>query len=238
MDVIILAGGLGTRLRSVITDVPKPMAAIADRPFLVYLLDYLIAQKISNHFILSVGYQYQKIIDYFGNNYQSFPLTYSIEYNSLGTGGGIKLALSHAQTEQVLILNGDTLFNVNLSEMFDCHCQQQAQLTLALKPLNNFERYHNVLRDKQGQLIGFEDKKFQTQGLINGGVYIVNNNLLSRFNLPEKFSFEEDFLKPNLQEINIYGFISTAYFIDIGIPEDYQKSQIEFPELFNSRNQV
>ena len=114
MDVIILAGGLGTRLRSVINTLPKPMAPVADRPFLEYLLDYLISQKITNKFLVSVGYEHQKIIDHFGYKYKEYELTYLIEDTPLGTGGAIRLALNKIETEQALIVNGDNLFNVNL----------------------------------------------------------------------------------------------------------------------------
>ncbi|GBE73771.1 mannose-1-phosphate guanyltransferase [Microcystis aeruginosa NIES-87] len=233
MDVIILAGGLGTRLRSVINSLPKPMAPVADRPFLEYLLDYLISQKITNKFLVSVGYEHQKIIDHFGDQYKEYELNYLIEDTPLGTGGAIQLALNKIQTEQALIVNGDTLFNVNLSEMIDFHRKQQADLTLALKLLKNFDRYNNVIQDHQNKVIKFEEKQFKDKGLINGGIYLIDKNLISQFDLPEKFSFEEDFLKPCLKQIAMYGFVSKNYFIDIGIPEDYQKSQIELPALFN-----
>jgi len=198
MDVIILAGGLGTRLRSVINTLPKPMAPVADRPFLEYLLDYLISQKITNKFLVSVGYEHQKIIDYFGDQYKEYELTYLIEDTPLGTGGAIRLALNRIETEQALIVNGDTLFNVNLSALINLHNQKKSLITVALKPLTDFDRYNN----------------------------------------PSKFSFEDDFLKVYTEKIPMYGFISDEYFIDIGIPQDYEKSQIELPELFNSRNQV
>jgi len=233
IDVIILAGGLGTRLRSVLPNLPKPMAPVADRPFLAYLLDYLILQNVSNKFFLSVGYEYQKIIDYFGDNYQSCNLIYSVEHTPLGTGGGIKLALNQSETEQVLIVNGDTLFNVNLQEMRDFHIRQEADMTLALRPLENFERYNNVRLNENDRVVEFEEKKLKNKGLINGGIYILNKHLLERFTLPEKFSFEEDFLKPYINKIKVFGFVSNQYFIDIGIPVDYQKSQVELPALFN-----
>ncbi len=159
MDVIILAGGLGTRLRSVINSLPKPMAPVADRPFLEYLLDYLISQKITNKFLVSVGYEHQKIIDHFGDNYKEYELTYLIEDTPLGTGGAIQLALNKIQTEQALIVNGDTLFNVNLSALINLHSQKKSLMTVALKPLTDFDRYNNVLLDDDQKIIGFESKK-------------------------------------------------------------------------------
>ena len=208
---------------------PKPMASIAERPFLEYLFDYLIAQDIHNTLIVSVGYQHQKIINYFGNRYKSSNLIYAVEDTPLGTGGAIKLALSKTKTEHVFIVNGDTLFNVNLAKMIDFHIQKNADITLALKPLTNFERYNNVLIDRDCQVVEFEEKQRKKEGHINGGIYLIDRNILEQYSLPDKFSFEEDFLKPYAQAVKIYGFISTSYFIDIGIPEDYQKSQIELP---------
>jgi D-glycero-alpha-D-manno-heptose 1-phosphate guanylyltransferase len=234
LDTIVLAGGLGTRLRAVVQDCPKPLAPVANRPFLEYLFDYLISQSICDRCILSVGYEYQKIIDHFADRYKSLPLIYSIEYTSLGTGGGIQLALSQAKSSVVLVTNGDTLFHVDLAAMLNFHEQQGADLTLALRPLENFERYNNVIREETGRLLRFEEKQFKERGLINGGIYLINKNLLAQFNLPEKFSFEEDFLKPYLDKMQVYGFVSSAYFIDIGIPADYQRSQSELPTLFST----
>ncbi|HBL10902.1 MAG TPA: D-glycero-D-manno-heptose 1-phosphate guanosyltransferase [Cyanobacteria bacterium UBA11162] len=229
MDIIILAGGLGTRLRTVVKGLPKPMASVANRPFLEYLFDYLIRQDINNTFIVSVGYEYQKIINHFGDNYKSYHLIYVVEDTPLGTGGGIKLALSQTKTEQVLIINGDTLFNANLPEMINFHFNKDADITLALKPLTNFERYNNIRLDKYYKVMEFQEKQMKEKGYINGGIYILRKKILETFNLPDQFSFEEDFLKPYSNQIKIYGFISSNYFIDIGIPEDYKKSQIQLP---------
>jgi D-glycero-alpha-D-manno-heptose 1-phosphate guanylyltransferase len=233
MDVIILAGGLGTRLRSVINTLPKPMAPVAERPFLEYLLDYLICQEITDKILISVGYEYQKITDYFGNKYKNCQLNYLIEDTPLGTGGAIQLALNEVQTEQALIVNGDTLFNISLSALIDLHNQKKSLITVALKPLTDFDRYNNVLLDDDQKVIGFESKKYQHKGYINGGIYCVDKKILSSFSLPSKFSFEDDFLKVYTDKISMYGFISDEYFIDIGIPQDYEKSQQELPSLIS-----
>ena len=172
MDVIILAGGLGTRLRSVINSLPKPMAPVADRPFLEYLLDYLISQKITNKFLVSVGYEHQKIIDYFGDQYKEYELNYLIEDTPLGTGGAIQLALNKIQTEQALIVNGDTLFNVNLSALINLHNQKKSLITVALKPLTEFERYNNVMLDDDQKIIGFESKNIKIRAILMAA-YIV-----------------------------------------------------------------
>jgi D-glycero-alpha-D-manno-heptose 1-phosphate guanylyltransferase len=111
------------------------------------------------------------------------------------------------------------------------HNQKKSLITLALKPLTDFDRYNNVLLDDDQKIIGFESKKYQDKGYINGGIYCVEKKILSGFDLPSKFSFEDDFLKVYTEKIPIYGLIYDEYFIDIGIPQDYEKSQIELPSL-------
>jgi D-glycero-alpha-D-manno-heptose 1-phosphate guanylyltransferase len=130
------------------------------------LLDYLICQKITDKILVSVGYEYQKITDYFGNKYKNCQLNYLIEDTPLGTGGAIQLALNEIQTERALIVNGDTLFNVNLLEMIDFHRKQRADLTLALKLLKNFDRYSNVIQDHQNKVVKFEEKKSRIKDLL------------------------------------------------------------------------
>ncbi|MEO0042666.1 MAG: hypothetical protein RL329_2114, partial [Bacteroidota bacterium] len=139
-EAIILAGGMGTRLREAVADVPKPMAPIGNRPFLAYLLDDLKIQKIKK-VVLSVGYQYEVIQNYFGNHYKGIQISYSIENQPLGTGGGIRLALNECRQENIFILNGDTFFKVNLSKLATFHHRTQADLSIALKKMSHFDRY-------------------------------------------------------------------------------------------------
>lgn len=234
MEVIILAGGLGTRLRSVVADVPKCMAPVAGKPFLWYLLKYLTKYPV-NRVILSVGYLRDVIFDWIDSNKNEFPFEfdYAIEEEPLGTGGGIKLALSKAQDPYVIILNGDTFFDVNLDALCQWHYNSKKNITLALKLMKNFNRYGTVSLDSiYGTIISFNEKQYCDEGLINGGVYIINNNSSIFEGLPEKFSFETAVLEPQCATQNLQGVVQDGYFIDIGIPEDYEKANQEFPHLF------
>ncbi|MGC8791616.1 MAG: nucleotidyltransferase family protein [Desulfurella sp.] len=224
---VILAGGLGTRLRSAIGDLPKPMADISGKPFLEYLLDYLIENKITKT-ILSVGYKSQIIINHFGKKYKSIDIEYSVEDEPLGTGGAIKKALSALEDDkEFFILNGDTFFDVALSKLLEFHIQKNALLTIALKQMTNCKRYGSVLLDSSNRIIGFKEKGSISDSLINGGIYIINKRLFDLIDLPEKFSFEKDLLELYYKKLSFYGKNFNEYFIDIGVPEDYEKFKQE-----------
>jgi D-glycero-alpha-D-manno-heptose 1-phosphate guanylyltransferase len=224
-EAIILAGGMGTRLRKAVSDVPKPMAPVNNRPFLAYLLDDLKNQKIQ-HVVLSVGYQYEVIQNYFGTEYQGIQISYSIENQPLGTGGGIVLALEQCLQEAIFILNGDTFFKVNLSKLATFHHQTKADLSIALKAMKDFDRY-GIVQTDGNKILQFEEKKYCSEGYINGGVYALKKAFLSKQNLPQKFSFEKEILEKPLGQYRAFKGATDAYFIDIGIPEDYFKFQTD-----------
>jgi D-glycero-alpha-D-manno-heptose 1-phosphate guanylyltransferase len=227
LDVIILAGGLGTRLASVVSDVPKPMAPVAGKPFLEQVLKSLPAQHIAK-VILAVGYTYEKIEEYYGSVYNTIPLEYSIETEPLGTGGGIGRALRKCTSEYILILNGDTSFDVNLEELIYVHQTEQALLTLALKQMDSPDRYGTVLLEKN-TIVRFQEKQTGlSTGLINGGVYIASKALISELPQIEKYSFESEILEGKVTSGRLKGYISKGLFIDIGIPADYERAQSIF----------
>ena len=226
MIAIILAGGFGTRLQTVVKDVPKPMAEINGFPFLKYLLESLSKQGVTT-VILSVGYKQKIIKDYFQNQYLNMEIIYSSEDTPLGTGGAILQALTFTKDEIVFILNGDTFFDVDLRAMSNLHKETNADITLATKKMEKFNRY-GTLDINEGRVIGFQEKKYQEKGLINGGIYLINSKLFQAFELPSKFSFESDFLEHSLQTLFVNAFISDGYFIDIGIPEDYYHARTIF----------
>lgn len=230
-EAIILAGGLGTRLSGIITDIPKPMAPIAQKPFLAYLLEY-VSQFNINKIILAVGFKYKVIENYFGSNYKNIRLIYAVENQPLGTGGAILNALQNTQSQNVFLLNGDTFFDVDLNMLEKKHTQTNAHLTLSLKPLTNFDRYGTVELDNT-RVSAFIEKKNMASGLINGGVYALNKNIFDN-NLPLKFSFETDVMEKNVATKNIQSIICNNYFIDIGIPTDYNRAITELPQLFNT----
>lgn len=226
-EAIILAGGLGTRLRSVVADLPKCMAPVAGKPFLHYVIAHLQKQGIEK-FIFSVGYMNQPIETFLQQNYPSLQYHLSIEEEPLGTGGAIQLACAKASTPNVIVVNGDTLFTVNLDRLLQFHSEKKADCTLCLKPMKNFERYGTVELNNDFSIASFREKQFLTEGLINGGVYAIHVEHFLNLELPNKFSFEKDYLEKFVQQDRMYGLIQDTYFIDIGIPEDYNKAQLEF----------
>ncbi|MFH0894337.1 MAG: nucleotidyltransferase family protein [Bacteroidota bacterium] len=229
-EAVILAGGFGTRLKSVLSDLPKPMAPVNNRPFLEYILDYLIRSGI-NKFVLSVGHMHEAVTSHFGNSYKNIPIVYAIEEQALGTGGGIRFALSFTETENVLVLNGDTLFPVDLNVLLDKHMLMQSSFTLAAKKMEDVSRYGTV-KIENNRISGFEEKKNRCeQGLINGGVYYIQRDFFTKTNMPEKFSLEKDCLEQFFKTEMICGLAFDDFFLDIGIPEDYEKAASAFERL-------
>ncbi|MEO6814388.1 MAG: nucleotidyltransferase family protein [Ginsengibacter sp.] len=230
-EVIILAGGLGTRLRSVVADIPKCMAPVAGKPFLHYLINFLQKNGIENY-IFSVGYLHEIIEVYLYENHSDISYQFSLEKEPMGTGGGIKLACDKTSQANVLICNGDTLYKINLKELSTFHLNKDAACTLSLKPMINFDRYGVVELNENNSIKSFKEKQFYQSGLINGGVYAINVDRFLKENLPEKFSFEKDYLEINANTMGnknpkLFGNIQDNYFIDIGIPEDYERAKYE-----------
>jgi D-glycero-alpha-D-manno-heptose 1-phosphate guanylyltransferase len=230
MECIVLAGGLGTRLQGVIGAQPKCMAPICGKPFLQYLFDYLDVQNCSS-VTLSLGFRHEAVIEWVEKYDWPFRIDYVVETEPLGTGGGIALALKQTLKDDVFVLNGDTMFRADLNKMMEFHLSKKSATTLALKFLQNFERYGVVKVDDNSCIQSFEEKKYYDKGLINGGIYIINKSLFEGKKLPEKFSFEQQYLEQFVNEGNFYGFLSEAYFIDIGVPNDYEQAQIDFQKL-------
>jgi D-glycero-alpha-D-manno-heptose 1-phosphate guanylyltransferase len=226
-QAIILAGGLGTRLRSAVSDVPKCMAPVAGNPFLHYVIAYLLTQGV-NKYIFSLGYMSEIIEEYLTQHYPNLQYQVVIETEPLGTGGAIQLACSKATEEDVLILNGDTFFEVDIQSIVAFHHQQHSACTLSLKTMQQFDRYGVVEMDENSVITSFKEKQFYQQGFINGGVYVLNKNQFLTKNYPQKFSFEKDYLEKYVSEGNFTGIKQDGYFIDIGIPEDFNKAQVDF----------
>lgn len=223
-ECIVLAGGLGTRLRSVVADKPKCMAPLGAHPFLYYLLQYLHQQGIT-HAVLSLGYLSEQVIDWCNSMELPLRVSFTVEPEPLGTGGGIVHALPAITGEEVFIVNGDTYFDVNLAAFYQFHQAQQAPLSLALKPMQQFDRYGSIELDAQQKITAFHEKQYCENGLINGGIYLTSVHFLKNLALPEKFSFEKEVLEPGVAAGQLYGFVSDTYFIDIGIPEDYEAAK-------------
>jgi D-glycero-alpha-D-manno-heptose 1-phosphate guanylyltransferase len=232
MEVIILAGGLGTRLKGVIGDFPKCMAPVNGRPFLAYLFDYL-GQQQCRRVILSLGYKAEVVKEWLATQDLPFVVDCVTEPEPLGTGGGLLLAVRQSVADNVVALNGDTMFMTDLKAQMDFHLAQHSCLTLALKKMYSFDRYGVVNTNSAGIITSFDEKKFREEGMINGGVYIINTKAFLSKHLPARCSFEKDYLERYTRDNHFYGYANEGYFIDIGIPEDYQRAQEDFKKIFS-----
>jgi D-glycero-alpha-D-manno-heptose 1-phosphate guanylyltransferase len=226
-EAVVLAGGLGTRLREAVPDVPKVMAPVNGRPFLGHVIDYLRMQGVQ-HFVFSLGYRGEVVEEYLSSHFPTLDYSITKEEEPLGTGGAIQLGIQKTRTADVLAVNGDSLFKIDLGKLDSFHFQKGAECTLVLKPLQNFERYGVVTTDPSGRILSFKEKQFYKEGTINGGVYIINKDKFLQHPFTKKFSFESDYLERYYGDAPIYGLVQDGYFIDIGIPSDYQQAQIDF----------
>jgi D-glycero-alpha-D-manno-heptose 1-phosphate guanylyltransferase len=226
-SAVILAGGLGTRLRSVVPDLPKPMAPINGKPFLVHQMRYWVSQGI-DHFVLSVGYRYQSIINYFGTQFEGTCIEYAIEESPLGTGGGLLLASKKvSQKESFLLLNGDTYFEIELKNLMDFSEHTDADWCFSLFKTNELGRYLGMSILPDGQIDTLQEDSSSKDRFANGGVYLVNPSALSSLSLlsGHRVSLEEDIFPVAIalgQRFFAKEFQNT--FIDIGVPDDYQRA--------------
>ena len=215
-EAIILAGGFGT-----------PMAPVNGRPFLTYILDYLIDYQYTK-VVLSVGYLHEKIEEFFGTQYKSLEIDYAVETEPLGTGGGILFAMSKCETDNVLVINGDTMFKVDLDAFEQFHQDKEGLLSIVLREVEDVSRYGSVVMDSDNRITLFAEKQLSSgRGYINGGVYLIHRDLFAKYPQPEKFSFERDLMTQFYTQEPFYAMPSDGYFIDIGIPEDYARAQVE-----------
>lgn len=219
----MLAGGPGTRLRSVLPDLPKPMAPIQGRPFLTYLLDNLIAQGI-RRVVLSVGYQRERIQDFFHNGYGRLAIDYAIEGQPLGTGGAIALALPLLHGPESFVLNGDTYLELDFRAMSAAYRSYgDGHIMMAVHHVPDATRYGRV-EVVNNRVQGFSPGSAGA-GTINAGVYLMPRGLFDGHSLPASFSFEQDFLLPNVRALTPRAFSCNGIFVDIGVPEGYAEAQ-------------
>lgn len=224
---IILAGGLGTRLRSAVANLPKCMAPVDGTPFIGFVIAFLKKEGIEQ-FIFSLGYKSEAIISYVETNYKELNKKYVIETTQLGTGGAIKAACKEADEQNVIVVNGDTLFAANLKNLSLFHLAHTADCTIALKTMKDFDRYGAVELNADNTIKAFKEKQFCTTGTINGGIYALSIADLMTGDYPEIFSFEKQYLEKNTGNKKLYGVVNDGYFIDIGIPEDYERFQQDY----------
>lgn len=222
IEAIVLAGGFGTRLRSVVSDVPKPMAPIGDKPFLAYLLNEL-SRKGVNRVILSVGYKAEIIIKYFGSSYEGMDIEYAVEQEPLGTGGAVQLAMKSCTQDHIYIFNGDSYVNIDIKGM-EVQWKIDRLQVIVGAVVEDTSRFGSILVE-DGFVIGFAEKGKSGPGLINAGCYLLDPIKFNKFHYTPPFSLEKDFFESELSNKNIKIKVAEGFFIDIGIPEDYKKIQ-------------
>ncbi len=226
---VILAGGLGTRLKGILGEMPKPMAPINKLPFLHYLLNYLSNQGVKEVF-LCVGFQHEVIVRYFGDHFRNIKIFYTIEKELLGTGGAIMPVLSKWR-EPFFLLNGDTFFEADLKSFSEAFFKLRPLASLSLKPVFNQDRY-GAVQIEGDKITSLTEKKFLASGFINAGVSILTPEIFEGKLQGDVFSYEKDLFEKKAASHFLHGFVQDEYFIDIGIPEDYEKAQREIPRRF------
>lgn len=219
IPAIVLAGGLGTRLRSVVSDAPKVLAPVAGRPFLEHLLARLAASGC-DRVVLAVGYLREQIHQRIGARIDGMTIDYSIEESPLGTGGALRKALQLLKSPRALVLNGDTWMQVDYGRLIAAHEAARCRLTVTVVHVTDVARYGAVEISPDGRISRFAEKGERRPGEINGGTYVVERDLLERGDLPFVFSFEQ-FLVRQCLEVRPLAFRTDGPFIDIGIPSDY-----------------
>lgn len=225
----MLAGGLGTRLRSAVSDLPKAMAPIAGQPFLAYLLRFLEEQGIER-VVLAVGYRREAIRARFGSRYRALELLYSEEEQPLGTGGALLQALEQVRGAFAYVLNGDTFLRLNYQVLRQAlELAPDAPLAVALRRIADASRYGAAVV-ANGRIQGFTARGSNMPGLINAGCYLVARDIFERYPMPRKFSWETDFLEPRAAELRPVALECDAPFIDIGVPEAFEQAQTLIPE--------
>ncbi len=226
MQAVLLAGGMGTRLRAVVADRPKPMAEVAGEPFLAHLLRRLGAQGVEQA-VLAVGYLHEQIVAHFGARFEGMALRYAIEREPLGTGGAMREGLRLVDAAHALVLNADTWLEADLASAHQAHLQGGCALTMLVRPVDDVARF-GAVEVVGGRVRGFREKGRRGAGLINAGCYLMRRGLLEGLDLPERFSFETDCLAPLAAREPVAALEVRGDFIDIGVPEDYARAQQYF----------
>ena len=237
MEAIVLVGGLGTRLREVVPDLPKPMAPVNGRPFLEYLLEFWIGQGL-DHVVLATGYKHEIIQNHFGKKYGPLSIDYSIEETLMGTGGAIFLSLEKIQGgNSFFVINGDTFFPIDTKALLAFHQRRGSGLTMVLRTMPEAKRYGSVKTGVDGRVLEFCPPGHGSPPfMINAGTYLCSKAFLENVHVERNertpVSLESDLFPSWISEKrSFYGWPTSGDFIDIGIPEDYRKCQ----DLFQNR---
>lgn len=231
----ILAGGLGTRLRSRIADRPKVLALVHGRPYLAYLLEQL-AEVGVRAVVLLTGYLAEQVRSAFGNSYAGLRLNYSTEPSPLGTAGALRLALPYLSASTILLLNGDSYCAVSLPDFWAFHCRQAADFSLVLTPVKDCSRYGRVQTGPDGRILRFDEKSdAHGAGWVNAGIYLVKRSLIQEIPPDVPLSLEHDMFPLWTAGKRCFGFPTESFFLDIGTPESYAQAEVFFSRLSASR---
>lgn len=234
LPCLILAGGLGTRLRSVLGDeVPKTLAPINGEPFLCWMLKGLLQQGVTE-VVLSLGYGSGRIKDLLRTRRFGMAISVIEEDEPLGTGGAIVHAIRAHGAADMIVMNGDTLSNLDLQRLTAFYRETRPDLVLAATSMHDASRYGTLDFDAKSRRLSAFVEKRHGHGYINAGTYVVNARKLLGFDLPEKFSFEQAFLSERVAELDIRVFPEVTEFIDIGVPDDYARAQAVIPLMLEA----
>jgi D-glycero-alpha-D-manno-heptose 1-phosphate guanylyltransferase len=223
VDVVILCGGVGTRLKAVVDDKPKPMAEIDKRPFIDILIEHISTFGFQR-FILCAGYKAESIQEYYKNKKCRVEILIKKEQELLGTGGAVKNVRSLISSNPFLVLNGDSFLDMDLYKFIEFHLEKKALLSIALINAEDTKSYGSIKTDSSGRIVRFSEKKAGQNGLINAGIYLFNREVLSLMPSDKKFSLEYDFF-PKIVDREFYGYLAKGVFIDIGTPERYMQAK-------------
>ena len=237
MDVVILCGGLGKRLRPVVFGQPKVLAEIGERTFLDILIDNLLMQGFKN-IILCVGYQKEQIKRHFNFDYDkkydyTYKITFSEEEEPLGTGGALKKAKKLIRSNPFMVMNGDSICKVNFRSFIDFHIEKKALLSIVLVCSKTAEDYGSVTLDDSQRITDFNEKiagGSESEKIINAGVYLMEKDIFSYMPEQNRFSLEYELFPKIIDNDRCYGFLTEGELIDIGTPERYEKAKDMYGE--------
>lgn len=225
-EAIVLVGGLGTRLRAVVNDVPKPLAPVVGRPFLGWVLDRLAAEGM-RRIILATGYMSELVEQSIGSEWAGMRIVYSREEKPRGTGGAIRLAAESLERDAAHVMNGDTFLRYSLAQLESATTHADAWVGMALALVDDVGRY-GALRLENGRVVDFQEKGGSGAGYINAGCYFMTRHALQALPQQDAFSFETEVLQPLVSQRRVAAFVQTDSFVDIGVPEDYMRAQTMF----------
>ena len=223
VNAVVLCGGLGTRLGELTRETPKPLLEVGGKPLVAHVLEKLQAGGVTQA-CLAVSFQWQKLKYALGDSWNGLQLTYSVESEPMGTGGAVRQALQQMGWAEAFVANGDTLIDVDLGGMRNVATTNQADWVIALKLVDDAARFGRVNIGTGLRVTSFSEKGLPGPGLINAGLYWLRARVLEQAPLGV-FSLERDLMAVSVSELAMYGFVTSGYFIDMGIPEDLERAR-------------